>query len=143
MRFMAMIRTAETGKPPERALEIAIGSFTAEMSAAGVIVETAGLLPSERGARLRVARGRVHVTDGPFTEAKEVIGGYAILQVGSVAEAIAYTRRFLQLHADVLGPAYEAECEVRQLAEPAVRAPAGVERMDEIASELEGITAEA
>lgn len=119
MRFMALVRGAETGRPPERALEIAIGALTAEMMAAGVVVETGGLLPSDRGATLRVAGGRVQVTDGPFTETKDVIGGYAILEVASREEAIAHARRFLQLHADVLGPEFEAECEVRQMAEPA------------------------
>lgn len=120
MRFMALIRGVETGRPPERALEIAIGTLTAEMIAAGVVVQTGGLLPSDQGATLRVSDGRVQVTDGPFTEAKEVIGGYAILEVGSREEAIAHARRFMQLHADVLGPGFEAECEVRQLAEPPV-----------------------
>jgi hypothetical protein len=76
-----------------------------------------GLLPSSKGARVRVRKGKITVVDGPFAEAKELIGGYAVFELASKEEAIQSAREFMQLHVDVLGPSYEGECEVRQLAD--------------------------
>ena len=84
----------------------------------GVMVEMGGLLPTAMGARVRASGGQLTVVDGPFTEIKELIGGYAILNVKSKEEAIEHTRRFMQLHVDVLGKEYEGECEIRQMFEP-------------------------
>ena len=81
----------------------------------GILLETGGLLPSSFGARLHAANGQINVTDGPFSEAKEVIGGYAIIRAASRAGAIENGRRFLQVHIDILGPSYQAELEFRQL----------------------------
>jgi hypothetical protein len=64
---------------------------------------------------MTVANGTFTVTDGPFTEAKEAIGGYAIVEVGSKEEAIALSREFLQLHVDVLGPGYTGVSEIREM----------------------------
>ena len=121
MRFMMMMkgdRDYEAGKPPSPALMAAVEKMTVEGMQSGVIVSTGGLLPSFAGAKLRLSGGKVTVTDGPFTEAKELIGGYAIVDVRSKAEAIELGRRFLQMHADVLGPDYEIESEVRQMFDP-------------------------
>lgn len=120
MRFLMMVKADkdyEAGKPPAPELMAAIGTLSAEMARAGVLLESGGLLPSSAGARVKVAGGKLSVTDGPFTETKELIGGYAIIQAGSRAEAIAHGRRFMGLHAEVLGPGYEGELEIRQLAD--------------------------
>jgi hypothetical protein len=93
----------------------AIGKLSEEMINAGILLDLGGLLPSSKGARINVKQGKLIVTDGPFSEAKELIGGYAILQVKSKEEAIERGRRFMQVHADVLGPAYDGELEIRQM----------------------------
>jgi hypothetical protein len=71
-------------------------------------------MPSSNGARVHLAGGKLTVTDGPFAEAKELVGGWAFIEVKSKEEAIREARAFMQLHADVLGPSYEMDCEVRQ-----------------------------
>jgi hypothetical protein len=121
MRFMLIAmgtQDSEAGCAPAPELMAAIGKLGEDMTRAGTLLEMGGLAPTSKGARLRLAGGKVTVTDGPFTEAKEVIGGYAIVQVKSKAEAIELSRRFLQVHADVLGPSYQAESEVRQFIDP-------------------------
>lgn len=114
MRFLSIIRLQEDdGRQPSERLMADMGKLTAEMTAAGVLLDTAGLRPLAEGACVRLSRGRLKVTDGPFAESKEVIGGYAMLQVGSLAEAVEWTKRFLQVHGDE----WEIECEVRPLDE--------------------------
>ena len=118
MRFMMIVKADknyEAGAPPTPELMAAIGKLSEEMIPAGILLDSGGLLPSARGARINVRQGRLTVTDGPFSEAKELIGGYAILQVKSKEEAIERGRRFMQVHADVLGPSYEGELEIRQM----------------------------
>src|SRR5919109_5219112 len=114
MRFMMLMKANddyEAGVPPNPQLLTAIGKLTAEMTDAGVLIGTGGLLPSRTGARVRAARGNVVVTDGPFPETKELIGGYAIVEAPSRADALALARRFLELHTKTLGASYEGECE--------------------------------
>lgn len=126
MRFMMMIKADkdyEAGVPPSRELMAAIGKLTEEMMRAGVVVETGGLLPSSKGARIQIARGKLTVTDGPFGETKELIGGYAILQARSKEEAIELGKRFMKVHSDILGLSYEGELEIRQLFDPSVLGP--------------------
>jgi hypothetical protein len=115
MRFMSIVKGPETAAPPSPQLMDAIDKLAQEMFQKGVMLDMGGLLPTATGARIRLAGGRLHVTDGPFTEAKEVIGGYAILKAASKEEAVELGRRFMQLHADILGPAYEMELEVRPM----------------------------
>jgi len=118
MRFMMMVKADknyEAGLPPDPKLMAAIGKLTEDMTEAGVVLETGGLLPSSKGARVRIAGGRLTVIDGPFAEAKELVGGYAILQAKSKEEAIELGKDFMKVHADVLGPSYEGELEIRQL----------------------------
>lgn len=91
-----------------------MGKLIEEMAKAGVLLATDGLQPSSKGARVRISGGKFTVTDGPFTEAKELIAGYAIVQVKSKEEAIEHAKRFLTL----VG---EGESEIRQMHE----APAG------------------
>ena len=118
MRFMMMVKADpnyEAGKPPNPELLEAIGKLTDDMVKAGVLVQTGGLLPSSKGARVRVSRGSLSVTDGPFPETKELIGGYAIVEAASRDDAIQLGRRFMELHAKIIGPSYDGECEIRQL----------------------------
>jgi len=115
MRFLSMIRVDEsTGRQPSEQLMTEMGRLIEEMTKAGVLLDTAGLRPTAEGVRLRLRGGRVSRTDGPFTEAKEVIGGYALLEAQSMAEAVEHTRRFLQIHGDE----WDIECEIRQLEGP-------------------------
>jgi hypothetical protein len=118
MRFLlttAPGKDSKQGAAPDPKLMAAIGKLGEEMTKAGVLLESGGL--GLQGVRVRLSGGKV-VTDGPFAEAKEVIGGYAIVQVKSQEEAIEMARRFLEVHRDVLGPSYEAENEVRRLYGP-------------------------
>lgn len=116
MRFLSLIRVQEnTGLAPSEQLMADMGRLMGEMTAAGKLVSTAGLRPTAEGVRVRLARGGgMTVADGPFTEAKEVIGGFALLEAASKEEAVQLTRRFLAVH----GPEWEVECEVRQLDGP-------------------------
>ena len=116
MKFISMVKTAEAG-PPSPELIGAIGKLGQELGQSGVLVEMGGLLPSARGARMRLARGGIIVTDGPFTESKELVGGYAIFSVPSKTEAIELGRQFLQVHSDILGPDYVMELEIREMFE--------------------------
>jgi hypothetical protein len=112
MRFLSMIRINEqAGKRPSEKLMADMGKLIEELTRSGALVSTAGLRPTAEGARVRLSGGKISVTDGPFTEAKEVIGGYAILEAKSKAEAIELTKRFLKVH----GEEWELECEVRPL----------------------------
>jgi hypothetical protein len=117
MRFMTLVKSAESSVPPPQALMDAIGKLGAEAAGKGVMVEMGGLLPTAMGARVRLAGGRLTVTDGPFTEAKEVIGGYAVYAVKSREEALEWTRRFMALHQEHW-KGWEGEVELRQLYDP-------------------------
>jgi hypothetical protein len=103
MRFMAIVKPGkdyEAGRPPSPGLMAAMGKLNEESRSAGIFVTGGGLLPSSQGHKLRMAGGKVSVTDGPFAETKEVIGGFAILNYASHEEAIAGARRVLQIHAE-------------------------------------------
>jgi hypothetical protein len=113
MRFLGLLKAdehSEASEPPSRELLARMGPFMAEITKAGVLIDTGGLQPSSKGARVRLAGGKVTVTDGPFAETKELIASYAILETTTLAEAIHWTTRFLE----VLGG---GECEVRPLYE--------------------------
>ncbi|HEY4202368.1 MAG TPA: YciI family protein [Devosiaceae bacterium] len=120
MRFM-LIHKADTNTesfgPPPAGLMEALGGLMDEITGAGKLVDTQGLLPSAAGARVRVGGGKLVVTDGPFAESKEVIGGFAIVEVDSKEEAMDIARRWMQIHANVLGPDYNGEAEIRQVFE--------------------------
>lgn len=111
-KFMTIVKGSETHAPPPPALFEAIDKL---MKDAGKrLVGVGGLLPSGKGARARLAKGKVTVTDGPFTEAKEVIGGFAIYDVPSLADAKEWTRRFLDLHVEHF-PGWDCEVEIREM----------------------------
>jgi hypothetical protein len=115
MRFLSMIRVAEnTGQVPSERLMEEMGKLMEDMTRAGVLISTAGLRPTSEGVRLRSRHGELSATDGPFTETKEVIGGFAILEAKSKEEAIELTKRFLAVHGDE----WDLECELRPLDGP-------------------------
>ena len=125
MRFLSMIRIQEnTGQAPSEQLMNDMGKLIEEMTRTGQLVSTAGLRPTAEGARVRSRHGRLSTTEGPFTETKEVIGGYAILEAQSLKEAIALTERFLRVHGDE----WDLECEVRPLDGPEFGARACADR---------------
>lgn len=115
MRFLSIYKSAERTTPPTQDEMDQMGRYIEESIKKGVLVSTEGCLPSALGARVRRAAGKLTVTDGPFTEAKEVVGGFAILEASSKAHALELAKEFLTF----VG---EGECEVRQLYE----APAAV-----------------
>jgi hypothetical protein len=120
MQFLMLIKIAndpdyEAGKGPPAALEAAMGELIAEWSRTSAMVSAAGLKPTSQGARVRIAPGKVVVTDGPFAEAKEVIGGFFLLEAADKAAAVEMTRRFVEVHRAVLGDDFVLECEVRQV----------------------------
>ena len=119
MRFISMVKFAEAkAVPPSKAFLEAMGQLTQDAAKAGcVMVGTEGLLPTSMGARVRLANSKVTVMDGPFTEAKEVVGGFAIFDAPSKAEMLEWTRRFMDLHRTHI-PGWEGEAEVRQIAGP-------------------------
>jgi hypothetical protein len=103
MRFMAMIKATadyEAGRPPNAELIAAMGKLSEEERKSGRFQMGGGLLPSTQGHKVTMTGGKISVTDGPFTETKEVIGGFAILNYASHEEAIAGAKRVLQIHAD-------------------------------------------
>jgi hypothetical protein len=114
MKFMIMVKSAESAVPPPMALMAAIGKLGEEAMRAGVMVETGGLLPSAMGARVRLSAGKLTVTDGPFAETKELVGGYAVYNLKSKQEAIDWATRFMQLHKEHW-PGWEGESEIRQI----------------------------
>jgi hypothetical protein len=92
----------------------AMGEFVGEAMKSGVMVDTAGLEPSVKGKKVRLAGGKLTVLDGPFVETKEVVGGYAVVEVKSYEEAMTLATKFMDLHR-IHWPAFEGECEVRPL----------------------------
>jgi hypothetical protein len=114
MRFLSLVRVDEdSGKKPDERLVTDMTQLIAEMTADGTLLDTAGLCPTPQGKKVRLSRGKQTVSDGPFTESKEVVGGYALLQADSMEHALQLTRRFLDVHGDE----WEVECELRQIAE--------------------------
>ena len=115
IRYMGILkadRDTEAGVLPDEKFLSAMGAFFEEGVKAGVILSGEGLQPSSKGARVRYSGSKRTVIDGPFAETKELIAGYAILQFTSKAEAIEWTKRFVQVDAPGrLGA--ESECEIR------------------------------
>jgi hypothetical protein len=119
MKYLTFIRHSESHRqtPPPPALMKAMGEFVQKSMKDGILVDTGGLLPSKDGVRIRLAGGKITVTDGPFTEMKEVIGGWAILQTDSKAAAIRVATEFMELHR-TNWPEFEGESELRPMFDP-------------------------
>ena len=112
MRFLSMIRIIDHSYVEVTPQLMAdMGNLVQELTRAGSLVQTAGLRPTAEGVRVRQRAGKQSTVDGPFTESKEVIGGFAILEAASMEEAVALTKRFLRLHGDE----WDIECEVRRM----------------------------
>ncbi|MEU9603090.1 YciI family protein [Streptomyces sp. NPDC048057] len=116
-RFLTLVRIEENdpthaaGFSPEMAARM--DALFQEITKAGVMLDTAGLAPTSEGRRITWSGGKLSTTDGPFTETKEVVGGYSISQCKDMAEAEEWAKRFLQVHDE----AFTVTCEVRQIAE--------------------------
>ncbi|MDB4882909.1 MAG: hypothetical protein JWL95_1675 [Gemmatimonadetes bacterium] len=117
MKFMGMVRSSEQAGPPPQALMTAMDAFIGEAMKAGVLADAGGLMPSAMGSKMRISKGKISVVDGPFTETKEVIGGYAVYDVPSKEVAMEWTRRFMELHL-LHWPGWEGESELRPLFGP-------------------------
>jgi len=119
MRYLTFIRHSESHRqsPPPAGLMEAMGKFVEQSLKDGTLVDTGGLLPSKDGVRVRLSKGKITVTDGPFTETKEVIGGWAILQTASRSEAIRIATEFMELHRKYW-PEFEGESELRPMFGP-------------------------
>jgi hypothetical protein len=121
MKFLTFIKHSESYREaaPPPALMQAMGEFIESSRKNGSLVDTGGLLPSKDGLRIRVDGGKLSVIDGPFSEAKEVIGGWAILEAASKEEARRISMEFVELHRRHW-PGFDFECEVRQMFEPVI-----------------------
>jgi hypothetical protein len=133
MRFMMIVKHAEKQGPPPQALMDAITKLVEEEAKAGTMIGNGGLGPTAQGARVRLSGGKVTVTDGPFAETKEVIGGYAQFELKSKEEAVKSAVRFMELHKKHW-PGWEGETEVRQMFDSQDCSPEAQERSREVAS---------
>ena len=114
MRFLSIVKSAENRGPAPQALQDAMAKLTRDSLKDGSLVQSGGLGASATGVRVRSAGGKLTVIDGPFTEAKEVVGGYAVLEFESREEAIEAAVAFMRLHNEHW-PSWEGECEVRPI----------------------------
>lgn len=125
MKYLSFVRSSEKlrdAQPPAAMME-AMGKLMEKYSKTGALVDTGGLAASGEGFRVRLAKGKLTITDGPFADSKEVIGGWAILQAESKAEIVRLTTEFMELHGKYW-PEFEGECEVRPIEFIASDAPA-------------------
>ena len=136
MRFMMIVKAnkdSEAGIMPSQELLSAMGKYNEELMKAGVLLDLAGLQPTSKGARIKFSGGRPTVVDGPFTETKELIAGYWIIQVKSREEAIEWAKRVPNLR----GEGQEGEIELRQFFELDDFGPSeAVDRAREMGKEL-------
>ena len=101
MRFLCLYKpAADEGIPPTQQEIAEMGALIEDMTKSGVLLATEGCQPSSKGARVRLSKGKLTVTDGPFAETKELIGGFAIIQAKSKEEAIELNKRFLKVAGD-------------------------------------------
>jgi hypothetical protein len=117
MRFMMIVKHTEKQGQPPKSLMDAIAKAAEAETKAGTMLGSGGLAPTAQGARVRLSGGKVSVIDGPFTEAKEIIGGYAQFELKSKEEAIESAVQFMELHKKHW-PGWEGETEVRQMFGP-------------------------
>jgi hypothetical protein len=119
--LVTMARNSEVGRQYEAGtlaspqLMTEMGKLMDKLRTSGKLLDVSVLVPQSKSARVRGAAGQVSVTDGPFIESKEIIGGYIMVEAESQQEVVEIGRSFMKIHVDVLGPSYEGEMEVRQL----------------------------
>jgi hypothetical protein len=113
MKFLCLYKPSKPeGTPPKQDEMVRMGQLIEDWMKSGVLLATEGCLPTSKGARIRLSKGQFTVTDGPFTEAKEVVGGFALIRTESKEQAIEYTKKFLKIAGD-------GETEIRQIFETA------------------------
>lgn len=117
MRYMMIVKHAENQGPPPKSLMEAIAKLGEEATKNGTMLGNGGLKPTVLGARVRLTGGKVSIKDGPFTEAKEIIGGFAEFELKSRQEAVEAAVRFMELHKQHW-PGWEGETEVREMYGP-------------------------
>ena len=115
MRFMSIVTSSQPPRPPSPELMEAMNKLATREITTGRMLDDGGLMPLDMGVRVTLTGGKLNVLDGPFVEAKEVVGGYAIFEVQSREEAVALAVEFVQLHKDHM-PGWEGTCEVRAIA---------------------------
>ena len=116
MRYMMFIKHTKDYrgiKPPAGLLQ-AMGEFVGESIKNGTFVDTGGLKPTAYGSKVKLSKGKLSITDGPFVETKEIVGGYALVEVKSKEHALDLASKFMDLHR-VHWPEFEGECELRPL----------------------------
>lgn len=121
MRFLMLVKANkayEAGEPPDPKLMTAMGKLIEETMRSGKLLMTAGLTPTSDAYRIYAANQTLTVKDGPFSETKELVGGFAIMQLDSHEEAIEQGKRFMSLHLEALGPSYEGQLEIRRMVGP-------------------------
>ena len=116
MRFMFIVKSDHSGPPAPELLE-AMHKLADREIKAGRMIDSGGLMPVATGAQVKIAGGKLSVVDGPFVEAKELIGGYAIFELRDKEEAVAAAVEFMQLHKEHM-PGWEGTCEVRAFVTP-------------------------
>jgi hypothetical protein len=122
MKYMTFIRHSESyreSEPPQALME-AMDVFVQRLIREGAFIDGGGLRPSREGVRMHLAKGKLTVLDGPFTETKEIVGGYAILEAATRVEALEIATEFMELHRRHW-PEFEGECEVRPMFAPGER----------------------
>jgi hypothetical protein len=117
MRFMYIVTSEKPMAGPSPALAAEMARISERETKAGRMIDNGGLMPLQTGAQVKIKDGKLSVIDGPFVEAKEVIGGYAIFELRDKQEALAMAKEFMQLHLDHM-PAWEGTCELRAFAQP-------------------------
>jgi hypothetical protein len=117
MRFMYIVTHPGSPGSPTPELMEAMHKLADREIKAGRMLDNGGLTPVSMGAQVRIADGKLSVIDGPFVEAKEVVGGYAIFELRDKEEAVAMAKEFMQLHLDHM-PGWEGTCELRSFAGP-------------------------
>lgn len=116
MQFMTMLKMREDVGAPPPEFHDAMGRYIAEVAGGGRLVTMGGLLPSSAGAQVRASDGEVAVTHGPFAEATELVGGYAVFRADSLDEAVAMAADIVRMHVEHW-PGWEGASEVRQIIE--------------------------
>ena len=131
MRFLMLVKAnkdSEAGQMPDEKMLASMGKYNEELQKAGILLDLSGLQPTSKASRVRFSGGKRTVVDGPFTEAKELIAGYWLIQVKSRAEAVEWAKRV---------PFEDGEIEIRQLFELEDFAPSpAIERAKDLESKL-------
>jgi len=117
MRFLMLVKHGENPEPPPPEFLAAMTKLGEDAAKSGTMIASGGLVPISKSTRVRLARGQVTAIDGPYTEAKEVVGGFAMFELKSKEEAIEGARSFMELHKKYW-PGWEGETEIRQVLGP-------------------------